>query len=195
MLNSAVVAGDTKKIDMLKSYGANLSAVNYDLRTALHVACAEGNEEVVRHLLLGGAAVHIRDRYDRSPLSEAINHDHHEIIKLLLKCGAHVSGSTRSLGEGICGAAARGLIKRLESYRIAGVDLSLQDASGRTALHMAALHGHIHVVDYLFGHDIEWLHDLLGLTPLDYAKKAVNNSIVIVGKLEQRIAKLNGNSD
>lgn len=195
MLNSAVVAGDIKKIDMLKSYGANLSAVNYDLRTALHVACAEGNDEVVKHLLLGGAGVHIRDRYDRSPLTEAMNHDHHEIIKLLLKCGAHVSGSTRSLGEGICGAAARGLIKRLESYRLAGVDLSLQDASGRSALHLAALHGHIHVVDYLLNHDIEWLQDLLGLTPLDYAKKAVNNSLVIVEKLESRLAKLNGNSD
>lgn len=132
MVNASVVSGDIAKIDMLKSYGANLSSVNYDLRTALHVACAEGNEEVVKHLLLGGAAVHIRDRYDRSPLSEAINHDHHEIIKLLLKCGSHVTGSTRGLGDNLCGAGARGLVKRLESYRLAGVDLSLQDASGRT---------------------------------------------------------------
>lgn len=195
MVNSSVVAGDTNKLDMLKSYGANLSAVNYDMRTALHVACAEGNEDVVKHLLLNGAAVHIRDRYDKSPLSEAINHDHHEIIKLLLKCGAHVSGSTRSLGEGLCGAAARGLIKRLESYRLAGVDLSLQDASGRSSLHLAALHGHIAVVDYLLSHDVEWLHDQLGLTPLDYARKAINNSLVIISKLEARVSKLNGNSD
>lgn len=195
MVNTSVVTGDITKLDMLKSYGANLSAVNYDLRTALHIACAEGNEEVVKHLLLNGAAVHIRDRYDKSPLSEAINHDHHEIIKLLLKCGGHVSGSTRSLGEGLCGAAARGLTKRLESYRLAGVDLSLQDASGRTALHLAALHGHLNAIDYLLGHDVEFLHDLLGLTPLDYARKAINNSLVIVSKLEERIAKLNGNSD
>lgn len=132
MLNASVISGDIAKVDMLKSYGANLSAVNYDLRTALHVACAEGNEEVVKHLLLNGAAVHIRDRYDRSPLSEAVNHDHHEIIKLLLKCGSHLTGSTRGMGDSLCGAAARGLLKRLESYRLAGVDLSLQDASGRT---------------------------------------------------------------
>lgn len=132
MLNASVVAGDVQKIDMLKSYGANLSAVNYDLRTALHVACSEGNEEVVKHLLLNGAAVHIRDRYDRSPLNEAINHDRHEIIKLLLKCGSHVTGSARALGDSLCGAAARGLIKRLESYRLAGVDLSLTDTSGRS---------------------------------------------------------------
>lgn len=132
MVNSSVLSGDIAKIDMLKSYGANLSSVNYDLRTALHIACAEGKLEVVKHLLLNGAAVHIRDRYDNNPLSEAINHDHHEIIKLLLKCGSHVTGSTRALGDSLCSAGARGLIKRLESHRLAGVDLSLQDTSGRT---------------------------------------------------------------
>lgn len=62
MINASVITGDLSKIDMLKGYGADLSAVNYDLRTALHIACAEGNEEVVKHLLLNGAAVHIRDR-------------------------------------------------------------------------------------------------------------------------------------
>ncbi|CRK88968.1 CLUMA_CG002603, isoform A [Clunio marinus] len=193
MVNASVVSGDTKKIDMLKSYGANLSAINYDLRTALHVACAEGNEDVVKHLLLNGAAVHIRDRYDRSPLFEAINHDHHEIIKLLLKCGSHVTGSTRGLGDSLCGAAARGLIKRLESYRLAGVDLSLQDTSGRTALHLAALHGHVNVIDYLLNHEVEFTNDLLGLTPLDYAKKG--NNLSIITKLESKIPHLNGNSD
>lgn len=110
----------------MKSYGADLSAINYDLRTALHIACSEGNEAVVKHLLLNGAAVHIRDRYDRTPLTEAITNDFHEIIKLLMKCGAHITGSTRGVGEGLCGAAARGLLRRLESYRLAGADLSQQ---------------------------------------------------------------------
>jgi lysophospholipase len=124
MVNAAVVTGDIGKIDNLKSYGADLSAVNYDLRTALHIACSEGSAMVVKHLLLNGAAVHIRDRYDRTPLTEAITNDYHEIIKLLMKCGAHITGSTRRVGEGLCGAAARGLIRRLESYRLAGADLS-----------------------------------------------------------------------
>ncbi|XP_070508954.1 L-asparaginase isoform X1 [Chironomus tepperi] len=195
MVNASVVAGDINKIDMLRTYGANLSAVNYDLRTALHVACAEGNDEVVKHLLLNGAAVHIRDRYDRSPLIEAINHDNHEIIKLLLKCGAHIFGSTRSLGDSLAGAAARGLVKRLESYRLAGVDLSLQDNSGRTALHLAALHGHVNVVDYLLKEEVEYRHDMMGLTPLDYAKKAINNSATIIAKIQEKFHKINGNSD
>lgn len=188
MLNTAVAAGDLKKIDMLKSYGANLSATNYDLRTALHVACAEGKEEVVRHLLINGAAVHIRDRYDRSPLSEAINHDHHEIIKLLLKCGAHLTASPRSVGDGLCAAASRGRINKLESYRLAGVDLSQQDMSGRTALHLAALHNHPSVVDYLLKHSVEISKDFLGLTPLDYAKKADHQEIY--KRLQEELSNL-----
>lgn len=195
MVNASVVSGDINKICTLRTYGANLSAVNYDLRTALHIACAEGNEEVVKHLLLNGSAVHIRDRYDRSPLIEAINHDHHEIIKLLLKCGAHITGSTRSLGDSICGAAARGLVKRLESYRLAGVDLSLKDNSGRTPLHLAALHGHINVVEYLLKHDVENTEDMLGLMPMDYAEKAINNKKSIIAKLREKFDKINGASD
>lgn len=139
MVNASVIANDIQKVDVLKGYGADLSAVNYDRRTALHVAAAEGNVDMVRHLLLNGAAVHIRDRYDRTPLLEAISHDNHEIIKLLMKCGSHITGSARAVGEHLCGAASRGSLKRLESYRMAGADLSQPDPSGRTALHVVSI--------------------------------------------------------
>lgn len=55
---------------------------------------------------------------------EAIAIDNHEIIKTLIKCGAHMTGSARALGENLCAAAARGLVKRLQSYRLAGANLS-----------------------------------------------------------------------
>lgn len=139
MVNSSVQAGDIGKVDVLKGYGADLSAINYDRRTALHIASAEGNVDMVRHLLLNGAAVHIRDRYDRTPLLEAISNDHHDIIKLLMKCGAHITGSARAVGEHLCAAASRGSRKRLESYYLAGADLSQPDPSGRTALHVVSL--------------------------------------------------------
>ena len=166
---------------MLKSYGADLSAINYDHRTALHVASSEGKAEVVKHLLLNGAAIHIKDRYDRTPLQEAISNDHHDIIKLLMKCGGHITGSSRSVGESLCGASSRGMIRRLESYRLAGADLSLPDCSGRTALHLASLHGHLDVVEYLLKHQVELgVQDMLGLTALNYAEKGKHNSIVDV---------------
>lgn len=186
MVNTAVLSGDISKLEHLKSYGADLSAINYDMRTALHVAAAENKVDVVRHLLLSGAAVHIRDRYDRTPLMEAISNDHHDIIKLLLKCGAHITGSARAIGEHLCAAASRGLMTRLESYRIAGADLSQPDPSGRTALHLACLHGNVPMVKYLIKNYADRNEcDLLGLTPMDYATKGGFDEIMDILKAEK----------
>lgn len=179
MVNASVLLGDTNKLDMLKSHGANLSAVNYDNRTALHIACCEGNEKVVKHLLAYGVSVHIRDRHDRTALMEAISCDNHEIVRILVKCGAHMTGSARSVGDQLCSASARGALIRLESYRLAGADLSLTDASGRTPLHLACLHGHLEVVQYLLKHHVNTDEaDMLGLTPIDYAQKGGHSEIV-----------------
>ncbi|XP_062555287.1 L-asparaginase isoform X2 [Armigeres subalbatus] len=185
MVNSAVLSGNISKLNNLKGYGANLSAENYDRRTALHVACCEGNLEVVQYLLQNGAAVHIRDRYDRTPLMDAILNDHYEIIRLLIKCGAHLTGSIRAIGESLCSAAARNLLHRLESYRIAGADLSQTDPSGRTALHVAAMYANLEMAKYLVKNYVEVnTVDFLGLTALDYAVK-VNTQPVIAFLMEK----------
>lgn len=179
MLNAAVLEADTRKIDNLKSHGANLSCVNCDHRTALHIACCEGNEKVVKHLLAYGVSVHLRDRYDRTALMEALATDNHEIIKILVKCGAHMTGSARGLGEQLCSVAVRGYIERFESYRLAGADLSQQDPSGRTALHIASLHGHLELVKYLLKKNVDkFTLDVLGLSPLDYATRGGHKEIV-----------------
>lgn len=179
MVNASVISGDTNKIDMLKSHGANLSAINYDHRTALHIACGEGNEKMVKHLLAYGVSVHIRDRHDRTALMEAIAADCHEIIKILVKCGAHMTGSARAVGEQLCMAAIRNAMKRIISYRLAGADLSQADASGRTALHVACLHGHQEMVEYLLKSNVDRdAKDLLGLMPYDYAERGGQKEII-----------------
>lgn len=179
MVNSSVLSGDTNKIDMLKSHGANLSAMNHDRRTALHIACGEGNEKMVKHLLAYGVSVHVRDRHDRTALIEAIASDSHEIIKTLVKCGAHMTGSARAVGEQLCSAASRNGIKRIQSYRLAGAYLSQADASGRTALHVACLHGHIELVEYLLKCNVDrYAMDLLNLTPYDYAERGHQKEII-----------------
>ncbi|XP_055843692.1 L-asparaginase [Episyrphus balteatus] len=179
MLNAAVLAGDIKKINSLKAYGADLSGVNHDNRTALHIACHEGNLPIVNLLLQHGVSVHIRDRYDRTPLMEAVSVDHHEIIQLLLSCGAHLTGSMRAIGEQLCSAAARGSLLRLQSFQLAGADLAQVDHSGRTALHVAALHGHVEIVEYLVKNydDING-KDKLGLTALQYAKMIEHEEVI-----------------
>lgn len=180
MVNAAVQSDDTAKLDTLKSYGADLATANCDQRTALHIACAEGRDEVARHLLLSGVSVHVRDRYDRSPLMEAIAIDHHGLIGLLIKCGAHLSGSARVIGEQLCGIAAHGRCDRMESFRLAGADLSQPDPSGRTALHLAALHGRGEMVAYLLRHGVVVDDvDMLGLTALAYAQRRDGNEEIV----------------
>lgn len=179
MLNSAVVSGDIAKINNLKSYGADLAGVNVDNRTALHIACHEGNLEVVNLLLLNGVPVHTRDRYDKTPLIEAITTDRHEIIKVLRNCGAHLTGSARIIGEELCAASSRGALKRLQSYYLAGADLNQPDPCGRTALHIAALQGHEEIAKYLLTKISEINDtDVLGLTPMDYAERSGNPHII-----------------
>ncbi|XP_034176764.1 L-asparaginase isoform X1 [Osmia lignaria lignaria] len=155
MLNAAVLGRDVVKLEALKEYGADISQRNADGRTALHIACCEGYLKVVRCLLRMGANVHIKDRFDRTPLTDAIEYDHHEVIKVLMQCGAHLHGSAHVIGEKMCAAAAVGNVKRLESYHLANADLSQKDFSGRTPLHLAALHNKVQAVKFLLEHGAE----------------------------------------
>lgn len=167
------------KIDNFRACGADLSGVNQDNRTALHLACHEGNTKLVIYLIQNGVSVHVRDRYDKTPLLEAIETDNHEIIKLLIKYGANLTETRIDVGERLCSAAARGSLNRLKSFELAGADLSQCDTSNRTALHMAALHGFKEIVSYLLSLNVKRNEkDLMGLTALDYAKRSENSQIV-----------------
>ncbi|RLU16364.1 hypothetical protein DMN91_012124 [Ooceraea biroi] len=173
MLNAAVIRRDIVKLESLKGYGADISQPNADGRTALHIACCVGDVKVVRHLLKMGANVHIKDHFDRTPLTDAIEHDHHEIIKVLLQCGAHLHGNAQLIGERMCAAATAGNMKRLRSFLLAGADLSQKDFGGRTPLHFAALHNHAEAIEFLLDHgaDLDCV-DMLGQTAGNLAEAA-----------------------
>jgi lysophospholipase len=82
--------------------GATFIQSDYDKRTALHIAAAEGHIEVVKYLVTNGASVHARDRYDHVPLDDAIRFGHHDIIRILVQAGAHLTLSPTDIGVQLC---------------------------------------------------------------------------------------------
>lgn len=77
------------------------------------------------------------------------------------------------IGERMCSAATAGNTKRLQSYLLAGADLSQKDFSGRTPLHFAALHDHVEAIEFLLDHGADpRCVDILGETAMDLAETA-----------------------
>ena len=62
----------------------NMTSGDYDKRTALHLACAEGNYQIAEYLLRKGfEPVEILDRWNNTPLDDARSQGHNHIVELL----------------------------------------------------------------------------------------------------------------
>ena len=73
LLCCAAKSGDLKAIIELLDQGADINAPSdYDGKSVLHIACAEGKIDMVRFLLENGASVYMKDRRGRMPLFDAI---------------------------------------------------------------------------------------------------------------------------
>ena len=76
-------AGNAAKVAELLVHEAPVNFVDYDLRTPLHLAVTEGYTEIVELLLEAGALTNCKDRWNSSPLDEAIHRDATELVALL----------------------------------------------------------------------------------------------------------------
>jgi len=89
----AASAGDLRAIRRLVAQGIPLDIADYDRRTPLHLAAAEGHLEVVQYFIAQKAKLNPRDRWGNSPLDEAIRHDKSDVAELL-KCRGGKEGLT-----------------------------------------------------------------------------------------------------
>lgn len=106
---------------------------------------------------------------------------------MLLQCGAHFHGDAVLIGERMCSAATVGNTKRLQSYLLAGADLSQKDYCGRTPLHFAALHDRTETIMFLLAHGADpRCVDMLGQTAADLAEIArAASAIHLLAPLKQ----------
>jgi glutaminase len=157
----AASQGDVQALESHQHAGTDLHATDYDMRTALHLAAAEGHTDAVKFLAstADAAALNAVDRWGGTPLSDAENNNHADCIAILKAAGAIGSASAHKAGvfDGVAHAdapstlyaAADGDVDELIKLNASGTPLFGADYDGRTALHLAASNGHDAAVGYL----------------------------------------------
>ena len=76
---------------IMRQSSVDPDASDYDRRTALHLACANGYVKTVELLLNLGADVNVKDRWQATPLADAVTGGHLAVATLLRSKGARMS--------------------------------------------------------------------------------------------------------
>lgn len=79
----AASIGDADELKRLVAHGHDLNTADYDGRTPLHLAAAEGQAETVRYLLDQNVAREPQDRWENTPYDDAMRHRHVDVVSLL----------------------------------------------------------------------------------------------------------------
>ena len=98
---SGLQPGDPRiaEVRALMASGVEPGSADYDGRTPLHLAAAEGQAEVVRYLLAAGADPRPVDRWGGTPLSDAESNGHTEIAALLRQHAEQVAPLSHRSGQ------------------------------------------------------------------------------------------------
>lgn len=89
LLLDASSKGDINTVQQLIASNIDINSVDYDNRSALHLACNSGNSgnsgnsDLVTYLLDHGASLNIKDRWNHTPLDDATTNNLTHIINLL----------------------------------------------------------------------------------------------------------------
>ncbi|XP_061085242.1 SH3 and multiple ankyrin repeat domains protein 3-like [Conger conger] len=138
---AAQLEGCAELIKVLKSGGAHLDFRTRDGITALHRAVRTKNHTALITLLDLGASPDYKDSRGLSPLyhSSMVGGDPY-CCELLLHDHAQVGCMDENGWQEIHQACRHGHVQHLEHLLFYGADMSAQNASGNTALHVCALY-------------------------------------------------------
>jgi glutaminase len=185
----AASKGDIRTLLRLYEGQFNLEAGDYDRRTPMHLAAAEGHVEVIEFLLDCGIAP-MPDRWGGYPIADAMEGEHTEVVEVFKKRGMtegtpnHFVQNPNGLKDNaaqynddlaiveLLWASAENSIAGIRQLVAQGVPVHAQDYDQRTALHLAAAEGHLEAVQYLIahGHPLN-VRDRWLATPLDEARR------------------------
>ncbi|KAK3883046.1 hypothetical protein Pcinc_012607, partial [Petrolisthes cinctipes] len=170
-----IVAAQCGHIDVVMELlhrGADPHSAMKDKATAVFVASQNGHTSVVRILLDAGSKASVRRVDGASPLWIASQMGHHGVVRLLLSHGVNPDVTRHDGATPLFKAAHKGHVEVVHELLPYNPCLTLLK-NGESALHAAALYGHLRVIKALVqaGADPGLKNDQ-GLTPIHIAGQA-----------------------
>ncbi|XP_057644235.1 ankyrin repeat and KH domain-containing protein 1 isoform X7 [Chionomys nivalis] len=146
-LMEAAREGHEEMVALLLAQGANINAQTEETQeTALTLACCGGFSEVADFLIKAGADIELGCS---TPLMEASQEGHLELVKYLLAAGANVHATTATGDTALTYACENGHTDVADVLLQAGAHLEHESEGGRTPLMKAARAGHLCTVQFL----------------------------------------------
>ena len=146
---------------------------------SLHTASVEGDHEIVRGLLDGGADVNEQDTSYRTPLLWASIVGSAEVAKSLIQYGTDVNLRERAGWAPLHVASYYGHLDFVHLLLGQGADANAKNVSHWTALHIASRIGHFEVVKALLnGGANAHVRNDEGRTPIEVASRAGMQNVV-----------------
>ncbi|KAL1505978.1 hypothetical protein ABEB36_005419 [Hypothenemus hampei] len=146
-LMEAAREGHEEMVHLLLGQGANINAQTDETQeTALTLACCGGFTEVADILLKAGADIELGAS---TPLMEAAQEGHLELVRFLLEYAANVNAVTQTNDTALTYACENGHTDVAELLIQYGADIEHESEGGRTPLMKACRAGHLCTVKFL----------------------------------------------
>ncbi|XP_071094922.1 putative ankyrin repeat protein RF_0381 [Haliotis cracherodii] len=177
----AAVKGHREMFELLVEKGSDLSLLDDDDNNILHLACREGNVEVVKYIHSQNIIdIESRGAFEETPLMFAAEFGKGEVFSYLMEIGANISKVDRG-SENILHLSCKGGNVEIVDYVLKQnvIDLNSREKEGMTPLLLSAYLGESDAFDLLIGRgaDISSVNDF-GDNILHFSCRGGNVDIV-----------------
>jgi ankyrin repeat protein/urea transporter len=149
LICTIIYLNDTYLLQKIINLGIEINKGDYDNRTPLHIACASGNEDMVRILIWNGSNINIKDRFGFTPLYEAVQHNHKNIINILHEKSANLGLDEERSASILCWSAYNNDIQLIDRLYKSGINIESADYDDRKCIDIARDIENNNLVTYL----------------------------------------------